>query len=189
MLKGCDFIFLLLLSFAVIKVCSLSSHRHSYIPLIFGSRFIDSFIINYQFHISMGGTPCSAIDMRQGSVPGSPLRRRCPYQGLGQKKMEQDLDVLLSMITVRCYESVKKAYNNGIHAGSRAFGVFSDLSPSPIKPIIVCTRDSPSPSGIVRRSLPQTLDMTLSESQHGPCSSFFFWVLKPELHQKKSKSF
>jgi hypothetical protein len=25
-----------------VLVCSLSSHRHSYIPLIFGSRFIDS---------------------------------------------------------------------------------------------------------------------------------------------------
>jgi hypothetical protein len=31
---------------SLLLVCSLSSHRHSYIPLIFGSRFIDSFIIN-----------------------------------------------------------------------------------------------------------------------------------------------
>jgi hypothetical protein len=27
---------------SLLLVCSLSSHRHSYIPLIFGSRFIDS---------------------------------------------------------------------------------------------------------------------------------------------------
>ena len=80
------------------------------------------------------------------------------------KKTEQDCDVLRSMITVRCYESVKKAYNNGSHAGSRVFGVFSALSPSPIKPNIVCTRDIPSPSA---------LDMTLSEPENGTCSAFF----------------
>ena len=83
------------------------------------------------------------------------VRRKAQAQG---QKTEQDCDVLRSMITVRCYESVKKAYKN-FHAGSRVFGVFSALSHSP--------------SGIVSSPLPQALDMTLSEPENGTCSAFF----------------
>jgi hypothetical protein len=76
---------------------------------------------------------------------------------------EQDRDVLRSMMTVRCYESLKKAYNNGSHAGSRVFGVFSALIPSPSK----------ARSGTDSSPVPQTLGRTLSQPEDGTCSPFF----------------
>jgi hypothetical protein len=76
---------------------------------------------------------------------------------------EQDRDVLRSMMTVRCYESLKKAYNNGSHAGSRVFGVFSAPIHSPRK----------ARSGTDSSPVPQTLGRTLSQPEHGTFSAFF----------------
>ena len=58
-----------------------------------------------------------------------------------------DCDVLHSMITLRCFESVKQANNNGRHAGSLVFGVFSVLLTglSPSKCIIVRSKNNDSP--------------------------------------------
>lgn len=64
-----------------------------------------------------------------------------------QGRHKADRDVLHSMMTLRCFESVKQANNNGRHAGSLVFGAFSVLLTglSPNKCTLDRTRNNDSP--------------------------------------------
>ena len=102
-----------------------------------------------------------------------PLRAQDVRSKAQGSKNAKDREVLRCMLTMRCYKSVEKAHNNGRHAGSEVFGVFSVLQtgPSPSKCNMHITGDGVSPSGNLRSNLPETKKITLSAPEHGTCGS------------------